>query len=125
LLAVAVATPAVLLAWMLLWNATYPETLLASPGRIGLRCLLFTLAMAAWPLVALAYLRRERDPLHPGTAGAARGVSAGALAGIVIDLWCPCTNPTHIALGHILPMLLLMAIGAISGRLIAGVRAVK
>jgi hypothetical protein len=123
LVTVAVVTPALLFAWMLLWNAFYPETRMIWPGRIGLRCLAFTLAMAAWPLVALAYIRRERDPLHPGTAGAARGVSAGAMAGVVVDLWCPIANPAHVLLGHIVPMLVLMAIGAISGRVIAGVRA--
>ena len=122
LLTVAVVTPVLLFAWMIAWNLTYPETFDGIPGRIGLRCLSFTLAMAAWPLVALAYIRRERDPLHPGTAGAARGVAAGALAGIVVDLWCPCTDPWHVLRGHIMPMFVLMAIGAISGRLMAGVR---
>jgi hypothetical protein len=123
LLGVAVATPVVLFTWMLLWNTQFPETLAVWPGRIGLRCLAFTLAMAAWPLVAVAYVRKERDPLHPGVAGAARGVAAGAVAGIVVDLWCPIANPAHVLLGHIAPMLILMGIGALAGRLFAGVRA--
>ena len=122
LAAVAVVTPVALFVWMLLWNAGYPETLAVWHGRIGLRCLSFTLAMAAWPLVALAYVRRERDPVHAGTAGAARGVSAGAIAGIVVDLWCPIANPAHVLLGHIFPMLALMAIGSLAGRLLSGVR---
>jgi hypothetical protein len=123
LFAVVVLTPVVLFAWMLLWNARYPETLTAWPGRIGLRCLAFTMTMAAWPLVALAYIRRERDPIHPGLAGAARGVSAGALAGIVVDLWCPIANPAHVLLGHIVPMAILMTVGGAAGRLLAGIRA--
>jgi hypothetical protein len=123
LVAVAVLTPAVLLGWMLLWNATFPETLMVWPTRVGFRCLVFTLATAAWPLVAVSYLRRERDPSNAGWAGAARGVAAGALAGILVDLWCPVANPAHVLVGHICPMVLLMLVGALAGRMLVGVRA--
>jgi hypothetical protein len=122
LIAVAVVTPIVLFGWMLLWNMSFPETFVHVEGRVGLRCLAFTLAMAAWPLVALAYLRRERDPANAGWAGAARGVAAGALAGVLVDLWCPIANPSHMLLGHIFPMIILLAVGAISGRILVGVQ---
>jgi hypothetical protein len=123
LLVLAVATPVVLFGWMLLWNLFFPETMQVWEGRIGLRCFGFTLAMAAWPLVALGYVRRERDPLQPALAGAARGVAAGALAGVVVDVWCPIANPSHVMLGHVAPMLVLMAFGALVGRVVSGVRA--
>jgi hypothetical protein len=123
LLGLAASTPAILFAWMLLWNWQYPETLIAIEGRIGLRCLAFTMAIAAWPLIALAYFRRERDPSNPGAAGAARGVAMGALAGVVVDMWCPIANPMHVLLGHVGPMLLLMGIGALAGYSFSGVRA--
>jgi hypothetical protein len=122
LIAVALITPIVIFGWMLLWNETFPETMVNVEGRVGFRCLAFTLAMATWPLVALAYLRRERDPKNAGWTGAARGVAAGALAGVLVDLWCPIGNPKHMLLGHICPMLILMAVGAISGRILVGVR---
>ena len=123
LLAVTVVTPFLLFGWMFLWNLSFPETMVAWPGRVGFRCLAFTLAMAAWPLVALSYLRRERDPNNASAAGAARGVAAGALAGILVDLWCPIANPAHVLIGHIAPMIILMAIGALAGRVLVGVRA--
>jgi hypothetical protein len=123
LAAVVVATPAVLFGWMLLWNVRYPETMADWPGRVGFRCLGFTLAMAAWPLLALAWVRRERDPLHPGLSGAARGVAVGALGGVVVDVWCPIANPWHVLLGHVAPMLVLLAIGLVVGRAVSGVRA--
>ena len=123
LVAVTVVTPLLLFGWMYIWNLSFPETMTVWPGRVGFRCLAFTLAMAAWPLVALSYLRRERDPNNASAAGAARGVAAGALAGILVDLWCPIANPAHILVGHIAPMLILMGIGAIAGRILVGVRA--
>jgi len=122
IIAVALITPVVIFGWMLLWNETFPETMVKVEGRVGFRCLAFTLAMAAWPLVALAYLRRERDPRNAGWTGAARGVAAGALAGVLVDLWCPIADRAHMLLGHIFPMLILMAVGAISARVLVGVR---
>jgi hypothetical protein len=121
-MAVAVLTPAVLFCWMLLWNTQFPETMTEYVARPGFRCLSFTLAMTAWPLVALSYVRRERNPSAPGAAGAARGVAMGALAGVVVDLWCPIAGPGHVLLGHITPILILMGLGAAAGRLLTGVR---
>ena len=122
LLAVAVLTPGVLFAWMLLWNAQFPETMVVYVGRVGFKCLKFTLAMTAWPLVALAYVRRERNPVAPAAAGAARGVAMGALAGVLVDLWCPIAGPAHVLVGHISPILILMVFGACVGKLMTGVR---
>ena len=122
LLGVAVLTPMVLFAWMLVWNTQYPETMATYQGSPGFKCLAFTLAMTAWPLVALLYVRREKNPLFPGVAGAARGVAMGALAGVLVDLWCPIAGPAHVLLGHITPMLLLMGLGALAGRVLTGVR---
>ena len=122
LVAVSIATPVVLFLWMLLWNAQFPQTMTEYIGRPGFRCLSFTLAMTAWPLVALSYVRRERNPSAPAAAGAARGVAMGALAGVVVDLWCPIAGPGHVLLGHITPIIILMGLGAAAGRLLTGVR---
>ena len=125
LFAVAIATPLALFGWMLFWNAQYPETDAGYPERLGFRCLAFTVAVAVVPLVGLALVRRERDPLHAGVVGAARGVAAGALAGVLVDLWCPIAHPAHVALGHILPLFLLATLGGLLGHRWSGVRLEK
>jgi len=122
LVGVAVATPILLFGWMLVWNQLYPETAAGDPPRIGARCLVFTFLVGALPLVGLTLVRRERDPLHPGTVGAARGVAAGALVGVLVDLWCPIAHPMHVAVGHIAPLVLLAALGGRLGARVNGVR---
>ncbi len=122
LIAVAIVTPVVLFGWMFLWNTQFPETMAEYAGRRGFRCLSFTLAMTAWPLVAISYVRRERNPSAPAAAGAARGVAMGAVAGAVVDLWCPIAGPAHVLVGHITPIIILMGLGAVTGRLLTGVR---
>ena len=112
LVGAALATPTVLFAWMLVWNLLYPETLRAWAGRPGFLCLDFTLAMGAWPLVALVLARRSTDPVHPRATGAALGAMVGAWAGSLIDLNCRIANPAHVALGHVLPVVILVALGA-------------
>ncbi len=119
---VCVLTPPVLFGWMLLWNAQYPETIVWVATRPGLKCLSYTLIMAGWPLVALAYVGRERNPQAPAAAGAARGMALGGLAGALVDLWCPITGPTHVLIGHIGPLLVLMVLGALAGHVLTGVR---
>ncbi len=115
-------TPPLLFGWMYLWNLLYEETQTPVSGRAGYKCLAFTLAICAWPLIALSHVRRERDATHPGFAGAARGAAAGALGGFLVDLGCPVANPQHVALGHILPMLVLAVLGALAGHHYSGVR---
>ena len=108
----ALVTPALLFAWMLVWNALYPETLRAWAGRPGFLCLDFTLAMGAWPLVALVLARRSSDPVHPRATGAALGAMVGAWTGSLINLNCRIANPAHVALGHVLPVVILVALAS-------------
>lgn len=105
---ITLATPALLMAWTLFWRD--PE--LAAPGRIGLRCLGLSLLLGGWPLVLILRLRRETNPVTPGAAGAARGAAIGALAWVLVGLWCPLANVAHLALGHGLPVLVLAALGS-------------
>jgi hypothetical protein len=116
LLWIAVATPILLLSWTLVWNTLYPEAVIAAPERIGLRCLAFSLAVAAWPLVLISRVRREKNPVAPIAAGAARGAAVGALAWVLVGLWCPLTNLPHLALGHFLPLLVLCGVGGWLGK---------
>jgi hypothetical protein len=116
LVLIAAFTPAVLFAFMLAWNLVYPASLTAFPGRLGLKCFGLSLSIGACPLIAASIARRASDPVHPIAAGAALGAAAGAWSGVLVDLWCPAAYPSHIALGHILPILVLLLAGALLGK---------
>jgi hypothetical protein len=67
-------------------------------------------------LVVFLAARRRTDPLRPGIVGAALGMAAGLCAGTLIDLWCPVAHLQHLLIGHILPLIVLAAIGWLAGR---------
>ena len=69
-----------------LWSGLPDQCPGVSP--IGARCRDIILGLAGIPLVLELLRRRGSDPVHPGWAGAALGVSAGAWAGLVISLSC-------------------------------------
>jgi hypothetical protein len=108
--------PAALFAWKVAWSARYPGMMVDWPERPGLRCFLLTLAMGLAPLVSLILLYRNSEPVRPGLAGGAMGISVGAVAWVFLELWCPVGFPRHLVIGHVAPALLLAAIGAILGR---------
>jgi hypothetical protein len=120
LVSVAVACPAAFAVWKLVWSSAFGEMMLAWPERPGLRCFGLSLAFGLWPLVALALARRGSDPVHPRSLGAALGAASGLWAGTLVDLWCPVGYPQHVLLGHVLPMLLLSALGAVAGARLLG-----
>jgi hypothetical protein len=122
LLAFALGTPAVLFATMFIFAVADPDVATIHPEKIGYRCLGLTLAAAAFPLVALLYAKRESDPVHPSFTGAALGSACGAAAGIMVELWCPIAAPRHVAFGHILPIVVLAALGALLGTRTLGLR---
>jgi hypothetical protein len=120
LLALAFGTPAALFAMMFAFAVVHPEVTLVHPERLGLKCLGLTVAAAAFPLVALIMLRRGSDPVHPVATGAALGSACGASAGVMVEMWCPVAAPRHVAIGHILPIIVMVIVGALlGGRLIA------
>jgi hypothetical protein len=116
-LAAALATPIVLIAWMHAFHGTYPEPF----ARVGWRCLAYNLMMATPPLGSLLVLRRGGEPRSPWALGAAVGAVSGAWAGVLVDLWCPLTNLRHLLVGHVLPLGLLIAAGALIGRNALGI----
>jgi len=115
LLAITVATPAVLFAFMFGLALMRPEITLVHPEKLGKVCLPLTLAGAAFPLVALVLARRGSDPVHPVATGAALGAACGASSGVMVEMWCPVATARHIAFGHILPIILLTLLGAVLG----------
>lgn len=86
-------------------------------------CALASIAYAVGPLLAFFAIRRRRDPVSPRQTGAAIGAVAGAWGAVVHFPFCECTSPLHMALGHVLPVVVLAAIGALVGDRVLGVRA--
>jgi hypothetical protein len=114
----AVATPLLLFAWMHAFYGSYDEPF----ARVGYRCLALTLLIAATPLAGFMFLRRGIEPRHPMAIGSAVGAACGAWAGVVVDLWCPLTNVPHVLFGHVLPLVVLIAGGALIGARFLGIR---
>jgi hypothetical protein len=123
LLAAAVLTPALLFAYKVLVSSQYPSLMLQAPHRPGLRCLGLSCLMAAWPVVAFTLMRRGSDPTNPRLTGAALGAVAGAGVWLLVDLWCPVAYVPHLLLGHVLPVLLCVAAGALLGQRLIALRA--
>ena len=85
-----------------------------------MRCFGVSLLFGIVPLITFLLARRGSDPVHPRSLGAALGAAGGLWAATLVDLWCPVAFPVHVVLGHVLPALLLAAVGAVLGaRLLA------
>jgi hypothetical protein len=122
LVAVAVLTPLLLFAWKVAWSAQDPAMTVEWPERPGFRCLRLSLATASLPFLAMLFVRRHSDPLRPRLTGTAIGVAAAAYAWVFTDLWCPVAFVPHLLLGHLLPMAILAAAGALVGPWAVGLR---
>jgi hypothetical protein len=116
--AVAVATPFLLFFWMQLFHGSYVEPYKA----VGYRCLRYTLFMSALPLGAFLALRRAIEPRYPSALGAGAGAACAAWSSALVDLWCPLTNPMHVLVGHVAPLVAATIIGAVAGHFMLGVR---
>jgi hypothetical protein len=86
-------------------------------------CALMSVVYAAGPLLAFLAIRRRRYPVTPRLTGAAFGAVAGVWGAVVHFPFCACTSPLHMALGHVLPVVGLAALGALAGDRVLGVRA--
>lgn len=87
-----------------------------------LACGALTLVQGALPLAVLLIPRRESDPVHPMVTGAALGMTAGAWTAMMAYLRCPHVPASHCILAHVLPTLVLTAVGALLGRFLLRVR---
>jgi len=115
LIATAASAPVAFLLWKVAATWGVPHMMDAWPTRPGLRCFALTALLAAWPAVALVWERLGSDPVHPRELGVALGVAAGAAAATLVDLWCPVGHVPHLLGGHVAPILLLGALGALVG----------
>lgn len=121
LLAVALGVPVLVGLWLVLWHGTYAEPFV----RTGWRCFALTTLSAPWPFLVLVAASRRVEPRHPGTAGAALGAAAGAWAAVMVELWCPLAVHDHVLVGHVLPLLALVAAGAAAGARLFRLRRVQ
>lgn len=95
---------------------TWPEQAAEEiPGRLHLACGLMSVAQGVLPLLALLLPRRGTDPVHPAVTGAALGMTAGAWTVFMAYLRCPHATAMHCLLAHVLPTLVLTAVGAALG----------
>ena len=113
LLATTIVAPLAVVFWKLLCSRWFH---VGPWSAAGYRCLALTVLLASFPLAAIVAVRRGLDPLHPGSLGAALGAASGLCAGVLLDLWCPSGESTHLLLGHLLPIALLALIGASVGQ---------
>jgi hypothetical protein len=113
-------TPVLLFGWRLLIGARYPQMMVEWLDRPGFRCFTLSVLLACAPLLALIWLRRGSDPIHPRLTAAAVGAAVGAGTWVLVDLWCPVGYVPHLLLGHVLPLLLLIVLSALLGGWVIG-----
>ena len=81
-------------------------------------CDLLTLGVAL-PLIGIGlWMTRGLTPGRPGLAGACLGLAAATWAHLLIRIHCPVGGGGHAVLGHVLPALPLMALGALASWLL-------
>jgi hypothetical protein len=114
LTAAAVLAPIALFIWKIFCSATFGYRMIEWPDRAGFRCFTLTLVVAIGPLASFLAIRRSA-PLRPALNGAILGVAAGACSWFAVDLWCPVAYVPHLVFGHLLPVFVLAAFGALVG----------
>jgi len=109
-----IGAPVLIGFWIALWSGAYADPFV----RTGLRCFALTALTAPWPFAVLVRLRGRPDPVHPGLTGGALGAAAGAWSAVMVELWCPIASLDHVSVGHVAPLVLLVVVGAIAGRVL-------
>jgi hypothetical protein len=92
-------------------------------GSVHLACGAISVLQGALPLIALLLPRRGTDPVHPAITGAALGMTAGAWTVVMAYLRCPHAAAMHCIVAHVVPTLILTALGAVLGWFLLRVRA--
>jgi hypothetical protein len=113
LLNAAIGAPVLLLASTLLSDVHFLAALQPfSEGRSStLLDIAQTLATGGPPLLAYAFARKGTELFHPMERGSALGAMAGVWAGLPVTLRCPYAGLSHVAVGHLLPVVVLIALG--------------
>ncbi len=123
LVIVATLTAPAIYAWVMGCTLGWPGVRATSaPWAANIACLVATTVFSLGPLAGFALVRLRSDPVHPRLTGAAIGAAAGAWGGVLIDMHCGNVHPFHVAFGHVMPVLVYVALGALLGRRLFGVR---
>ncbi len=124
LLALAVALPVALLGAALAANALFPEALAGSQERwaMNAHCVKVALLLSIAPLAAFLYVFRRSDPVRPSITGAALGAIASSWGGAILAVQCPNPEPVHVAIAHVLPVIVGAIVGAVLGARVVAVR---
>ena len=80
----------------------------------GLRCLFVATVVSVPALAILGAALRRAAAVSSGLRGAALGAAAGAWGGFAVFVFCPSGNLQHLLVGHVLPMAVFTAIGALA-----------
>jgi hypothetical protein len=80
----------------------------------GARCILIAALVGSATLGAFAAALRRAAPVASRVRGAALGAAAGAWAGLAVFVFCPSSDPQHLLLGHVLPVLAFTILGALA-----------
>ena len=123
LLASVVASAPLLAIVAVIASMMWPEPAAAHVGGgAHLACGAISVLQGALPLLALIVPRRGSDPVHPAITGAALGMTAGAWTVVMAYLRCPHADALHCVLAHVVPTLILTALGAVLGFVFLRVR---
>ncbi len=101
----------------------YPDTWSgALPPKAHAVCIFLGFAIGMAPFVAMMVHHRGLDPVRPLARGAALGATAGTWAGTGMMLLCPHHELVHVLVGHVLPVALFAAFGALVGSKVLALR---
>ncbi|XXV24480.1 NrsF family protein [Sorangium sp. So ce1389] len=90
------------LAWPLRSNGAAAES--ASLHPWGVPCFAIAAIVGLVVLATFTSALRWAVPVARGPRGAALGASAGAWAGLSVFIHCPAFEPTHLIIGHVVPI---------------------
>jgi hypothetical protein len=121
LASVTIALPLVVFLWVGSFHGRYDEP----SARVGWRCLALTLTCGGVLLAAVIHLRKRSAVRSEAWIGAGLGATMGAWGAALVDLWCPLTNASHVARGHVAPIVILGLVGAVYGRMMLALTHVR
>ena len=107
---VAFALPVLTMLWLVSWRDAAP-----SLAPVGVRCFGLTLAFASLLTLPMFLTQRGSVAVAVRSRGAWCGAVGGAWAAVLVDLWCPATTAAHVAVGHVLPLLIVVSVAALGG----------
>jgi hypothetical protein len=111
--AVAPLYAAMTLLWPLQSDAPEAVAAVARLHPVGLPCLIVAVAIGVLALGALTWALGHAVPVAARARGAALGAASGVWAGSALVVHCPGSEPVHVLVGHVAPVVLFTALGAL------------